>query len=427
MVRILLYLFLFVLFFSCKKEITDQQTPIISILKPLSNQNFTAFDTIPIQGIITDNNKITSIVISLRNSNNINALNIISISPNTTSYNLNEQFLLNDLYLPSGEYNLKISAFDGVNQTDTYIPLTINEFPKSRNGFFIFSNSGSTTQITKLDNGLNSTPFTNIAGDFLNGGVNSLNQQVYSCGNAVGNLVALDANSSSQSWIENNNTSGFPYFMAISSHESEVYVGFYNRNIKSYTKNGVSKFSAQAFVNSYSSLFLVHENNLLITEQPEISTGVTRLVTYYLTGFVKDNILLNEDVNAMFSFSTNEVVLFTNVSGNGKLSIYNISSNSTWQPFALNAGQISSCTEVSTGIYLIAQNGIVNLVNMNNFTNSTYLSGVNAQLVKYDVITNEVIVSNGNSLTVYDYATKNVKGNYTHSNTILAFDFWYNK
>jgi len=105
---------------------------------------------------------------------------------------------------------------------------------------------------------------------------------VYSCGNVSGNLVAFDVNSTNQSWVENNNASGFAQFTAILSHESEVFVGFYNRNIKSYTKNGVPKFSAQAFVNSYSTLFLVHENNLLLTEQPEISTGVTRLVTYYL-------------------------------------------------------------------------------------------------------------------------------------------------
>ncbi len=427
MVKRIAYLFLFLLFFSCKKEEVDNQSPIISILKPMPNQNYTALDTILIQGIVTDNNGITTITISLRNSNNINVLNSISITSNTTSYNLNEQFLLNDLYLPSGEYNLKISAFDGDNQTDTYIPLTINEFPKTRTGFFVFSNSGSTTQITKLDNGLNSINFASFAGDFLDGSVNSLNQQVYSCGSVSGNLIAFDVNTAIQSWVESNNASGFPYFTAISSYESEVYLGFYNRNIKSYTKNGVPKFSAQAFFNSYSTLFLVHENNLLLTEQPEISTGITRLVSYYLTGFVKDNLLLNEDVIAMFSFSSNEVVVFTNVSGNGKIKVYNINSNSTWQPFPLNVGQITSCTQVSKGIYLIAQNGNVILVNMNTFSNSTYLSGVNAQLVKYDVTTNEVLITSGNSLTLYDYSTKSVKGSYTHSNTILAVDFWYNK
>lgn len=427
MVKRIAYLFLLVLSFSCKKEEVDDQSPIISILKPLPNQNYTALDTIPIQGIITDNNRITTITISLRNSNNINVLNSISITPNTTSYNLTEQFLLNDLYLPSGEYNLKISAFDGDNQTDSYIPLTINEFPKTRTGFFVFSNSGSTTQITKLDNGLNSTPFTTLSGDFLDGGVNLKNQQVISCGNSSGNLVAFNVSSAAETWSINNNASGFPFFTSFALQENDVFVGYYNSDIKRFNKDGNQSLSAQAFVNSYVKQLFVHENSLLVTIQSEISGGTTRLVTYYLTGSVKDNMLLNEDVIAMFSFSSNEVVVFTNASGNGKIKVYNISSNSTWQPFPLNVGQITSCTQVSKGIYLIAQNGNVILVNMNTFSNSTYLSGVNAQLVKYDVTTNEILITSGKSLTLYDYSTKSVKGSYTHSNTILAVDFWYNK
>jgi hypothetical protein len=69
----------------------------------------------------------------------------------------------------------------------------------------------------------------------------------------------------------------------------------------------------------------------------------------------------------------------------------------------------------------------VNLVNLNTFTKSTYLSGVNAQLVKYDAVTNEVLVVNGANLNSYDYNTKIVKNSYIHSNPILAVDFWYNK
>src|SRR5690606_24552985 len=128
-------------------------------------------------------------------------------------------------------------------------------------------------------------------------------------------------------------------------------------------------------VNSYANQIFVHENSLLITAQPEISGGITRLVTYYLTGFVKDNMLINEEVKALFSLSSNEVVLFTNVLGNGKLSIYNISTNATWQPFVLNAGEVTSATEVGKGLYLITQNGDVNLINLNTFNKSTYLLG----------------------------------------------------
>jgi len=422
-----LVLLLLVFLFSCKKENVDNESPVISISTPVSYQVYAAMSSIAIQGTVSDNNTVVSVFISLRNSNNIIVGNSLSINSTTSVVKLNEQLLLDDLYLKSGIYTLKISASDGVNQTDRYIDVTINEFPKSRNGLFIFSNSGSTTQVVKLDNTLNSTNFTSVGGDFLSGSINSFNQQVYSCGKNSGNLVAYNVASATLDWQVNNTASGLPFFTSVTQHEQEVYVGYYNRDIKSFNKNGGQNFYAQAFVNSYADELFVHNNSLLISEQPEISGGITRLVSYYLTGFVKDNILLNEDVKAMFSFSANEVVLFTNAAGTGKILVYNIASNSTWQPFALNSGAITSASAISNGVYLVTQNGEVNLVNLNIFTKSTYLSTVNAQLVKYDAVTNELIVAEGNSLTSYDYSTKTIKGNYNHTDSILAFDFWYNK
>jgi len=422
-----LALLLMVFLFSCKKEIKDNQSPVITISSPQPYQSFTALGSIAVQGNVSDNNTITSVFISLRDANNIRVGDVISIHPNASAVTISEQLFLNDLYLKSGIYTLKISASDGENQTDKYIELTINEYPKSRNGLFVFSNSGSATEITKLDNALNPTSFTTLSGDFLAGGVNSINQQIISCGNSSGNLVAFDVTSATQSWLVNNNASGLPFFTSFAQYNREVFVGYYNRDIKSFTENGSQIFSAQAFVNSYANQLFVHENILLVTAQPEISRGITRLVTYYLTGFVKDNLLLNEEVKAFFSFTADEVVLFTNLMGNGKLLVYDISSNSTWQPFALGVGSITSATEVSKGVYLITQNGEVNLVNLNTFTKSTYLSGVNAQLVKYDAVTNEVLVVNGANLNSYDYNTKILKNSYIHSNPLLAVDFWYNK
>lgn len=424
---ILLVGFLSIILFSCKKETNDNQPPNLTINSPVANQSFNVLDTIKIEGIVSDNENVSSVIIALRDNNNINVGKTISLVPNTSTITLSEQFILDDKFLIGGVYTLKITVSDGQNQVVKYIDVTINEFPKSRNGLFIFSNSGSTTQVVKLDNALLPTSFASLSGDFLSGGVNSIHQQVISCGNNSGNLTALSIANSTLDWQVSNLNSGFPFFTSFALHNQDVFVGYYNRDIKRFNSNGIQSLSAQAFVNSYVNKFFVHENNLLITAQNEISGATTRLVTYYLSGFIKDNMLLNEEVIAFFSYSTNEIALFTNAMGNGKLLVYNILSNSTWNSFTLFSGTITSATELKKGIYLITQNGKVNLINLNTFTKSTYLSTANAQLVKYDSVTNEVIVAEGNTLTSYDYSTKTIKGNYIHTDSILAFDFWYNK
>ena len=427
MVRRIAYLLMLLVLFSCKKEENDDQGPTISISSPTENQSFTALQSFTIQGAVSDDKNISSITISLRNANNIKVLSSISKTPNTPSYQLNETFGLNDLHLPSGTYTLKISASDGFNQTDKYIPLLINEYPKIRNGLFVFSNTGSTNQAVKLSNTLVASNFSSAFGDFLGGVVNSYYQEVITCPNYTSNLIAQDAVSSLSSWEILNTSSGVPNFTGITINGNELFVAYYNGNIRSYFNGIAPNFNGLSFANSYAKKMHVHDN-IIITEQPEISGGKIRLVCYYkVSGVIKDNVELNENVVEMFSFSTNEVVVFTNLGGNGTIKIYYLNTNAITNPFALGAGLITSCTEISRGIYLLAQAGNLIKVNYNNFTYSTYLSGIGANLVKYDSIANEVVVTNGNVLTSYDYSTKSIKSTYTHSNTILAFDFWYNK
>lgn len=428
MLKLMLYFLILIIFFSCKKDEVESNAPSIIITSPVDNQSYTALDIINIQGVVSDNKSVASISISLRNANNIKVLNSISVAPNTPSYQLNLQFPLNDLHMPSGTYTLKITASDGVNQTDKYVGLVIVAYPTVRNGLFVFSNSGTINQVVKLSNSLTPTSFSTSASDFLGGVVNSYYQQVVTCPNYTGNLIAQDVSLASTQWSIVNTSSGVPNYTGIALYENEIFVSYYNSNIKSYQNNNTPKFNAQALLNSYARKLYVHDEDLLITEQPEISGGKIRLVSYYtVSGAVKDNVELNENVVEMFSFSAQEVAVFSNAGGNGNVKLYNLYTNATWQPFALGSGLISAATEISNGIYLIAQNGSVISVNVNTFTTSTYLSNIGADLVKYDKINNEVIVTGGTILTSYDYATKTVKGTYSSPNNILAVDFLYNK
>ncbi len=414
--------------FCCKKDNLDNINPAITINSPTASQHYNVLDVITITGSITDNRNIESVTISLLDANNIHVLNSIALEPNTASVLLNEQMEINNVHLSSGSYSLKIKASDGINHTDYYVEIYISESPTIRQGSFVFSNTGSITQITKLDNGLNATPFATLNGDFLNGFVNSYYQEVVACGKVSGNLIALSSAGANQNWMISNNVSGWSFFTGLMQIEKEYFVGYYDGSIKSFTQNGTPKFSAQAFVNSYCENLFVHQNNLLIAEEPEIAGSKIRLVSYYLaTGIIKDNFELNEDVVGMYSKSANEVILFTNVSGVGTIKIYDTYLNSTWTPFSLYSGTITSSTALSQGVYLVAQGGDVVLVNATTSTKLPYLTGIGANIVKYDSQNKEVYVSSGNLLTVYDYTTKTVKGSYYNPSNILAIDFWYNK
>lgn len=416
-------------FFSCEKEDEKNAVPIISIVSPIANQYFSVGDTIYIQGSVSDDRLVKNVNISLKDDNNISVGNAVSIAVNSPSYTLNQKFVIDNYQIDSGIYSLMITAYDENNNSSTkFIDLNINEYPKVRNGFVLFGNNSSSTNIVLLDSLLNPSSSFNVSGDFLDGIVNSTNQEIISCGNISGDLRAYNINAGSLAWSVTNNFSGQAHFTGLSNFENNTFLGFFNQNIQSYLKAGIPYLNFQALANHYPQKMVVHNNDLLLTEQKNKTTADVKIVAYYYsTSIEKQNVNINEDVVGMFSFSANNVVVFSNTAGNGKIQIFDINQNSLWQPFSLNIGEIEDCTEIANGIYIIIQNGDLYQVNFNNYTKTLFLGSINATKVKYDNLNNQLGVVSGNEFSLYDYSSKTKMTSYINSEAILTFDFWYNK
>ncbi|MCC7332152.1 MAG: hypothetical protein IT232_06020 [Flavobacteriales bacterium] len=419
--------FFALVFITCKKDESDLDSPQIKIYSPLSYQMFSVYDSIKVNGIVSDNIKVTSFSVSLRDENNIIVGEKISKQPNLSQYSFSEKLVLSDKYLTSGIYTLKISASDGVNQTNEYVEIHINEMPKERLGLFLFSNVGNMTQLTKLDNNLVATSFANSTGDFIGGGVNSNNQQVVVSGGISGDLQAFDATTAALNWSVQNSSSGLQYFTSLYIHDKNVYSGFYQNNINGFNQVGGQSFLATSLINFFPKLLYIHENQYFASIQQEKLTGENRIVIYYMTGLLKNNAVINGEVKAIYSISANELAFFINQSNVGMLMIYNFNSNSLYQNIVLNPDTIHCVTEVSKGVFLVVQNNEINKVDLNNYTQGLFLSGVNTSLIKYDKISNEVVVVTGTTLNFYDYNTKLLKNSFTHNSVVSTFDFWYNK
>lgn len=131
----------------------------------------------------------------------------------------------------------------------------------------------------------------------------------------------------------------------------------------------------------------------------------------------------------IFAFAPNKAVLLANDynTNDGKIQIYDAQLNTKSTPFNLSAGTILDAEEISTGVYLIAQNGNLVLVNANSHSTLPYLNGVNANKIKYDAFSNELYVVDGNTITAYDFSSKSVLFSYTHSSPVLDLVFLFNK
>ena len=219
-----------------------------------------------------------------------------------------------------------------------------------------------------------------------------------------------------------------PYFTSVFFNDKTTYLGYYNGDIKGFSSSATPSFYAQAVAGFYCESATVI-GDYLVTEQVDVTRTNFRFGMYYMaTGASFQQFSIFEDICGMYSFNSNEIVLLSNdASNNSKLSFFNISASGFSSPFSIGTGKIDACEEVGSGLYLIAKNGDIRLVNANNFTTQLYLTGANATLLKYDEFTNELFVVSGNNLIVYDYSSKVVKGSYTHSSPILDVKLMYNK
>lgn len=412
------------LIFSCSKD-KDETPPVINVTAPFSGQIINGMDTVKILASISDDRNLEWVKVSLNDMNDIAVLTTKTETPTAKDYQLNTSYFVDDVHLASDVYYFNISASDGENVTTKQIEVNLNEVAKTRNGIFVVSNNGASSDITFLDNNYNGSFYATISGNFLGSAVNSYDQQLIHASSNSAGITSVDLKSNNITWSVPS-ISPFTGFLYDDRH---VFVGQNNFTFKGYDRFGASNFSGATNANSYVESALVHQNYYYVTEQKIIASNNVSLVLYWrASGVEVQQVAINEDIKGIFSKSANQIILLTNdVSQMGKVVFYDIPSGLKSSPFSISIGKIDDGIEVSSGVYLVAASGNLTLINVNNFSTLPYLNGVTANLIKYDKLTNELFVINGNVLTVYDYPSKAVKGTYTHTTNILNINFWYNK
>ena len=339
----------------------------------------------------------------------------------------------------SGEYDLSISAFDGENTTTKYITIYLNGAPKIKQGNFIVSNTGSSSDFYYLDNTYNATFYQSIYGDYMGAAINSYDQLLTHASSgtvASSNVTGIDLNSGLTSWsIPIINSPPTPFYTSFLYDNQTIYLGKKNGGVQGYNRNGTPNYNAVVNTNFYVESALIHDDKL-ITEQKETLGNSVKLIPYWMASGVLVGVnaalLPNEDVVGMFTRTSNEIVVITNdVSQNGNLIYYNPNTASV-TTFPIGLGKIDDCVEIGIGVYLVVHSGNVSTINVNNnfpFSTPTILvsgAGAGANNLWYDDFSDELFIASGNVLTMFTSSGTQI-GSYTHNNTIREVLFWYNK
>jgi hypothetical protein len=417
---------------SCKKE-KDETGPVVTFNTPFDNQYFNVYDQIQVSADITDETAITSVTLSLVNSNYIPVNSSMSLTVATSpKAHVSATYLLNNIHLESGFYYLSMVASDGKNVSSTYRRINIAAVPKALKKVFVATAvSPYQTNLYCIDSTFGSMNFyKTFTGDCTGISSSSYYQQVFVCSYYYGAYSGINLKDNSVKFsLASTALSGVPYFTAYYSEDKNNYVARYDETIKGYDYNGNITYNASANAGYYVRKMTMN-NGFLIAEEKQKSSPSKVLVSYYSTGYAEQQKAINQDVVAFCEKGENNVFVFGNLSGQGIIQLYDRLNNnlSNPYPYSLATGTILSAVKIDMNTYLIGHsNGTIYKYQYQTSGVTPYLTGYTAVQIKYDELNNNLYIAELNKLTSVNYSSKTVVNTFISTENIADICLLYNR
>jgi len=415
--------------FSCRKDSEDITPPEITIYAPVSSASHQLPYSVTVDAEVSDETQIQSVSIQVVDVNMTSIGVGAEIEIPSNSFRFTETLLIDNVHLSSGTYYVKIKVSDGENYKTRYAQLNLTEIPQQLTEVFTAETpTASTVEIKHLNNNILEN-YLVVSHSFKAMDVSDWNQQIAIAGSGGDPLMVYGAGSSLLKYTLPGSTL-FPsdYFNRIgfSKNSQRLFTAHNDGYLFGYNENGTRTYSLYTFAN-----YTVHEfletDNYIITEIESSSANKLFIVYYKSTGIIKYSQAFSYSTVKIFDRGNNELMLFVNDAGQGRILTYDITGNIFSEPYLLPAGDITDVEQADAENYFIAMNGYLLRYNY-SVNNLIYLSsGVFPVDIAYEKLNGNVYSAEGNLLKIYNAGNGALISTSATLNTIKSVKLLYNK
>lgn len=419
-------LFLLISTLSCRKE-KDLQSPEIRISHPSGTLSYVVPFTLIVSGKVTDDVQLQSLNINLIKPGG-SIVESRSIAVQGKEDNFSESFTLSDIHLSSGIYTIRIKCSDGQNFSSQYVNINVSGIEPELKKVFIQSQNNGNSAISYLDNGL-FVPFITSANSANSFQVLSYSQKIAHCTSSSDDLIIYDANTAQVLFSIPNTNSTSTFFKSIYSSElfNQFTIGTEDEKTITYSENGtVSQTILNQNLHYSESVFRI--SNYIIAEEKNKMNAQKKMSIYNSTGSsLLFSTSINFDICAMNSIESNEVLLWVNESGIGKLKLLDVSNGAISNVITFNGHELKDVIGVNTNEFILLSDlGIFRYDYSTSTLNSIVISS-NFNYFEYDYVNEIIYTATALSLEGYVYPTGNMVGQIASTDTITGLDILYNK
>jgi hypothetical protein len=239
---------------ACKKEKLDTQLPQIVIHAPTTGSTFHPEDIIVVSATITDDSAIEKVRVQIVNASNESFLLTKEFYPNGSAYELNTSFVHDDMYLTSGNYYVKITAFDKSNEKIEFRQIQLTEVPVELKNILLIRSTGSNSFVDTLS-GTAISPYLTLSWSHQVGAISSRYQYLLSTEDDHLNVMR---------------TSDYSTISTQSNFSSTILNAVYDENSQQFYSTTIDGYVYETNRHGYNSIYAYLEqqriNDILVTK-----------------------------------------------------------------------------------------------------------------------------------------------------------------
>lgn len=393
------------LFFSSCEKNKDKPLPQILLTSPQELDDFFAGDSIPVIAQITHTMEIVSVKISLVNGEGIPVLVPKYIYPGSSSYALDYEYPITE-NLPSGSYNLLISAGDGNNTAKVYTQLIITGVGRFfEQAIAICQPNTLNTYLYGIDADGEYENILNLDHGYTDSDISYDQRQLYILKPSPDILYAYDLDSISEEDFSVIASPPYPEYHSVSYFQfpSLAYVPNGNGEIRGFNSQGSPIFITPVNTDTIPLLCYQHDNMMLAYCVRR--GGPERFIKQYYegTGVYRAGLKIYFNVVDIFSLDPDLAMVFGNDDTTVRAYVYDITGNVLYNEIPLPEGLISQVVEISTGRYLIGHENGIYLYNRNDASTSIWMAGVEVDVLVYDDLRQYVYLAKENEVFMHRF------------------------
>ena len=355
-VRILIFISLMQLCSSCTKK--DNNPPELFVQSPLSNESFQLPCDIIVSGYVTDNEKVDRIEVNLVSENSATIVQGFDLDSDSSYFEYDLSFMVEDLLLSSGNYFINIKAYDEFgNFTSEYITVYLNEIPKTLESLIYITSNTNQTFIYQLDSIGNSQLVKQLQGNHLLSVGNSRSQHLFVGTDQNGDF--FDLNNFTKLWNVPVLSINYPLFIDGSKSEdgNQSHLVLADGRINSYNKNGNITNTIYSNPQEWFGKFNSQEN-IVVVESSSSFLDRDLVVYFRQSGIEKQRVEINGEIVKIVSISNNEYAIFSQFLNESRISIYYENLNQIYTDLELPNSIIYDASLLDNYLIFSSSNGL---------------------------------------------------------------------